>query len=95
VVTSILPIKVANIVILGVCYCTALELSKMQDQKALTLHSGSVLRGGSNNVAALCVYKGGQYSHYSLTLAHRPVIIQDARPEIRDTPLMLISMIRQ
>jgi len=32
-----LPIKAANIVIMGICHCTAPELSEMQDQILLTL----------------------------------------------------------
>ena len=34
---AFLPIKAANIVILGLCHLTALELSKMQDKKSLML----------------------------------------------------------
>jgi len=39
--------------------------------------------------------KGGQYCHYGLMLSHSVIIIQDARPEIGDAPLMLISRIGQ
>jgi len=35
---AFLPIKVGIIVFMGVWHCTALELSKMHDQKSLTLH---------------------------------------------------------
>jgi len=34
---AFLLIKAANIVIMGVCHCTVLELSKIQDQKLLPL----------------------------------------------------------
>ena len=34
---AFLHIKAANIGIMGVCHCTALELSKMQDEKLLRL----------------------------------------------------------
>jgi len=40
-------------------------------------------------------YKGGQYCHYGLRLSRSPVIIQDARPEIGDAPLMFISRMGQ
>jgi len=36
-------------------------------------------------------HKDGQYSHYGLMLSPSPVIIQDARAEIGDAPLTLIS----
>jgi hypothetical protein len=40
-------------------------------------------------------HTGGQYCHYGLMLSHSPVIIQDARPEIGDAPLTLISPMGQ
>jgi len=40
-------------------------------------------------------HKGGQYCHYGLMLSRSLVIIQDARPEIGDAPLTLISQIGQ
>jgi len=58
---AFLPIQVANIVIMGVCHCTALELSEMQDQKLLTLRLRSFSGGGSDIVAGLCAHKGSQY----------------------------------
>jgi len=42
---AFLPINVANILSMGVCLCTALKLSKMQDQKSLTLCWRSLLGG--------------------------------------------------
>jgi len=36
-----LPIKTPIFVILGLCHCTALESSAMQDQKSLTLRRHS------------------------------------------------------
>ena len=38
-----------------------------------------------------CALKGGQYCHYGLMLSHSPVIVEDARLEIGDTVLTLIS----
>jgi len=40
-------------------------------------------------------HKGGQFSHYGLMLSRSPVVIQDARPEIGDAPLTLISPMGQ
>jgi len=40
-------------------------------------------------------HKGGQYCHYGLIQPRSPVVIQDAWPEIGDTPLMLISPMGQ
>jgi hypothetical protein len=40
-------------------------------------------------------HKGGQYCHYGLMLSRNLVIIQDARPEMRDAPLTLISRMGQ
>jgi hypothetical protein len=76
--------------ILGICRCSALELSMMQDQKSLTVRWHSFLRGGSDMVVGSFAHTGGQYSHYSLMLSGSPVIIQDTRLEISDAPLTLI-----
>jgi len=46
-------------------------------------------------VVRIFAHKGGQYCHYGLMLSRSLVIIQDARPEIGDAPLMLISQMRQ
>jgi len=67
----------------------------MQDQKSLTLHWRSFLEGGSNIVDGICTPKGGQYCDYCLMLSRSPVIVQDARPEIRDALLTLISRMGQ
>jgi hypothetical protein len=67
----------------------------MQDEKSLTLHWRSFVGGGSNIVAGHSANKGGQYTDYGLLLSRCPVIIQDARLEIGDAPLMLISMMGQ
>ena len=40
-------------------------------------------------------HKGGQNYHYGLMVSRSPVIIQDARPEIGDTPLTFISLMGQ
>jgi len=40
-------------------------------------------------------HKGSQYCHYGSMLSHSPVIIQDARPEIGDALLTLISPMGQ
>jgi hypothetical protein len=67
----------------------------MQDQKSLTLHWRSFLGGGSDMVVGIFAHKGGQYCHYGLMLSRSLVIIQDARPEIGDAPLTLISRMGQ
>jgi len=46
-------------------------------------------------VVGIFAHKGGQYCHYGWMLSHSLVIIQDARPEIGDAPLMLISRMGQ
>jgi len=81
--------------IMGVCHCTALELSMMQDQKLLTVRWHWFLGGGSNMVVVPFAYKGGQYCRYGLMLLRSPVIIQDARPEICHATLTLISQMGQ
>jgi len=65
----------------------------MQDQKSLTLRWGSFLGGANDIVAGQFAHTHGQYCDYGLTLSHSPVVIQDARPEIGDAPLTLISRI--
>jgi len=67
----------------------------MQDQKSLTLRLCSFLGGGSDMVVVPVAHKGGQYYHYGLMVSHSLVIIQDARPEIGDAPLRLISRMGQ
>jgi len=59
----------------------------MQDQKSLALCWRSFLGGGHDIITGLCTHKGGQYSDYSFTLLHSPVIIQDTKPEIGDIRL--------
>jgi len=63
----------------------------MQDQKLLTLRWRSFLGGGSDMVVGIFAHNAGQYCHYGLMLSRSLVIIQDARPEISDAPLTLIS----
>jgi len=92
---AFLPIQAANIMIMGVCQFTALELSKMQDKKSLTLHWRSFLGGGSDIIAGLYALKGGQYCDYGWILSCSPVIVQDARPEIGETPVTVISRMGQ
>jgi hypothetical protein len=46
-------------------------------------------------VVGLFANKGGQYCHCGLMLSCSLVIIQDARPEIGDAPLTLISRMGQ
>jgi hypothetical protein len=90
-----LPIKAANIIIMGVCHCTALEWSQMQNQKWLTLHWHSFLEGDNDIVAGHCAHKCSRYFDYGLTLLHSPGIVQDARQEIGDAQLTLISRMWQ
>jgi len=87
---AFVSIKAANTIIMGVCHCTDLELSMMQDQKSLTLRWRSCLRGDCDIIAGLCVHNGGQYCDYSLMRLCGPGIIQDAMTEIGDTPLRFI-----
>jgi len=46
-------------------------------------------------VVGVFAHKGGQYCYYGLMLSRSLVIIQDARPEIVDAPLTLISRMGQ
>ena len=46
-------------------------------------------------VVGVIAHKGGQYCYYGLMLSRSLVIIHDARPEISDAPLMLISQMGQ
>jgi hypothetical protein len=87
--------KAANIVNMWVGYRRALELSKMQDPKLLTLCWRSLLEGGSNIVAGHCAHKGGPYTDYGVMLSRSLVIIQNAWLEIGETPLTLISRMGQ
>jgi hypothetical protein len=72
--------------IMGICHCSALELSMMQDQKLFALHMHSFLRRGSNMVVVPFAYKGRQYCHDGLILLCSTLIIREACPEIDDAP---------
>jgi len=76
--------------ILDWCSCIAHWLSKMQDQKSLTLHWSSFLEGGSDIVSTISANKFGEHVDYSLTSLHISLIMDDARIKIVDTLLMLI-----
>jgi len=82
---AFLPIKAANIMIMRVCRCTALELSKMHDQELLTLHWHSFLGGSSNIATSIVAYNGSQYYDYGSMPLHSPWIIPNAWPKIVDT----------
>jgi len=68
--------------------------SVMQCQKPLPLSWRSCLGGISDIVCRIFPYKGRQYYDYSMPL-HSPVIMQDIRPEIVYSLLMLIAMMGQ
>jgi hypothetical protein len=87
--------KAANIMIMGVCHFTALELPMMKDQQCLMLNWHSLLGGGSDMVVGPVAHKGSQYCHYGWMLSRTLVIIHDARPAIGDAPLTLIAWIGQ
>jgi len=46
-------------------------------------------------IVGVFAHKGSQYCYYGLMLSLSLVIIQDARPEIGDAPLTLISRMGQ
>jgi hypothetical protein len=92
---AFLPRKVVNIIIMGVCHCTALELSRMHDEKLLTIGWNLFLEGASEMVVGPVVQIGGQHCHYGLMLSHTLVILQDSRPEICDPLLTLGSRMGQ
>jgi len=81
--------------IIGWCCSIAPRLSRMQDQKLLTLRWCSFLGGSSNIVSSSFAHNGRQYYDYGWMPLHSPVIIQDASSEIIDAPLTLISMMAQ
>jgi len=58
-------------------------------------HWREFLGGGSNIVAGHCAHKDAQYTDYGVMLSRSPVIIEDARLEIGDAPLTLISRMGQ
>jgi len=61
----------------------------MQDQKLLTLHGCSLLRGGSDILSSICADYGSQYSIDGLTVLHSAGIIQDTSPTFIDALLPL------
>jgi len=73
------------------CRCTAVGLCKMQDQKSLTIHWRSILKGSRNVVVGIFEWKGGRYVKCGQISLNRPWIIQNAWPQIGDAPLMWIS----
>jgi hypothetical protein len=81
--------------IMVICRCWARELSMIQDRKSLMLRWRSFSGGCSDMVIRCFAQNGGQYNHYGWMLLGSPVIIQDARLEISDAPLTLISRIGQ
>ena len=76
--------------IMGVSCRTALELSRMHDQKSLTLRWRVFLGGSRDIITDTFAYKGGQYYDYGSMLLHSPWTIQDAWPLIIDATLTLI-----
>jgi len=67
----------------------------MNGQKSFILLCCSFLRGSSDIVTSICPNKAGQYCDFGLIPLHSPAIIQDARPDILDAPLMFISSMAQ
>jgi len=56
---------------------------------------GWFVAGHSDIFGGLCTHQGGQYCDYGLMLRCSPVIFKDARQEIGDAPLTLISSMGQ
>jgi len=64
----------------------------MQDQSVLTLRWRSFLGGGIGDIViSVFAHEGSQYRDYRLMPLHSAVITQDARPNIFNAPLTLIS----
>jgi len=49
-----------------------------------------LLEGGSDIVTNMFAYDGCQYNDYGVIQLHRPLIVEDARPNIVDTSLTRI-----
>jgi len=62
----------------------------MHCQRSLTLCWHSII-GGSDIVSRIFANKGGQWIDYESTPMHSVLGVNDARPEIVDTPLTLIE----
>jgi len=71
--------------IVGYCLSVALRLSKMQDQKLLSLRWRSFLGGGNDIVNSIFAHKGGRYIDYGLMSMHSTLSVHDVGPKIVDT----------
>jgi len=76
----------ADELIMGQRRSMALRLSKMQDQKLLTL----ILDGGSDIFTSILAHIGSRCIDYGSMAMHRVLSAHDARPKIVDAPLKLI-----
>jgi len=92
---AVLPIQGAITMNMSSHHCIAIRLSKMQHQKLLMVCWRSFFGGCSDIITTIFAHKGGQYCDYGLMLLHSPMIIWDARPNIIDDLLTLISRMRQ
>jgi len=86
---------VAYTIIMGYHHCTAIWLSKMQDQNLLTLHWWTFVGDSSNIVTSIFAHKRSQYCDYGVMPLHSPVIMQDARTKRVNALLTLISRMGQ
>jgi len=85
-----LPIKAANTSIIAWYRRTAVWLSKMQEQKSLTLHLLSSLGDGSDVDTSVFGPKGGQYFDYVSQQPCRCLIMRLPTQKIIDGSLTLI-----
>jgi len=89
------PIKVADSTIIGWCCRTAAQCSKTQGQMLLKICRRS-FGGHSRNVVTLVfALKGSRQLNYKLMALYRRLILQDGRPKVVDTTLVLSFRIQQ
>jgi len=81
----------ADAMIIGWPDWIARWLSKMRDQKSLTMLWRSFLEGHSDMVNNILVYNVGQYFHCGVMSLHSTWIIHDAWPTNVNTFLTLIA----
>jgi len=64
--------------------------SKKKVKPVRHCHEHLFLAGGSDIVTNIFASKGSQYNDYGEIQLHRPLIVEDARPNIVDAPLTII-----
>jgi len=84
-----LPGKAANTSIMSESYCPSFGLSKMQDEKSLTLNWLSLRGCGNKHSSCPVPYKNVQYIHFGRMWLCSRSIAKSERLWIIDAPLTL------